>query len=341
MTRNNDIAESVNRVLDRYFKIWMARNGCNLQSGNDAEKPMLEFVLRQANGKQTIAAGMLGINATPNARRKPSDQSAVVRCHPRLFLLMKAAPRIQRLRQTRRPPFARHFATNSASSCCQRHRAKSLRRGLTGLPVTDVSGTCRLSRDARLARVKTLHPRVPGSVLARRDLPEHLRDHLPITTSRASIWWSMTSTAFQPTVVAAGLQPRDAIQVHRHRRSAMVRRDRTTVRGRRGRSRHRPDDYRRSSPELQVTTDASLQTHFSLAAGLHARRRYDSAISNHPAALSEMAENSPTGPGCSSPSTRSRTCATAKTLTRRRVLPQNGRHCGFGPIPNCRARTVL
>jgi len=74
MTRNNDIAESVNRVLDRYFQDLDGEKPAaiyNLVMKN-AEKPMLEFVLRQANGNQTIAAEMLGINRN-TLRRKLTE----------------------------------------------------------------------------------------------------------------------------------------------------------------------------------------------------------------------------------------------------------------------------
>ena len=71
MTRNNDIAESVNRVLDRYFQDLDGEKPVAIYSlvMKNAEKPMLEFVLRQANGNQTIAAEMLGINRN-TLRRK-------------------------------------------------------------------------------------------------------------------------------------------------------------------------------------------------------------------------------------------------------------------------------
>ena len=70
MTRNNDIAESVNRVLDRYFQDLDGEKPAAIYSlvMKNAEKPMLEFVLRQANGNQTIAAGCWASTATPAAQ---------------------------------------------------------------------------------------------------------------------------------------------------------------------------------------------------------------------------------------------------------------------------------
>lgn len=61
---SNDIADCVRRTLNRYFRdldgeqphaIYDMVMSC-------AEKPMLEVVMKQANGNQTVAAEMLGIN---------------------------------------------------------------------------------------------------------------------------------------------------------------------------------------------------------------------------------------------------------------------------------------
>ena len=50
MSRPNELADCVKRSLERYFK------------DMDGEKPMIEMVLGQAKGNQTLAAEMLGIN---------------------------------------------------------------------------------------------------------------------------------------------------------------------------------------------------------------------------------------------------------------------------------------
>ena len=50
MSRSNELADCVKRSLERYFK------------DMDGEKPMIETVLGQAKGNQTLAAEMLGIN---------------------------------------------------------------------------------------------------------------------------------------------------------------------------------------------------------------------------------------------------------------------------------------
>ena len=62
--RQNEIADSVRRSLERYFK---DLDGAKPRSIYDmvlknVERPMLEMVLDRAEGNQTIAAQMLGIN---------------------------------------------------------------------------------------------------------------------------------------------------------------------------------------------------------------------------------------------------------------------------------------
>ncbi|WP_126446746.1 helix-turn-helix domain-containing protein [Sulfuricystis multivorans] len=68
---SNDLADCVRRSLNRYFRdldgetphaIYDMVIGC-------VEKPMLEVVLKQARGNQTVAAEMLGISRS-TLRRK-------------------------------------------------------------------------------------------------------------------------------------------------------------------------------------------------------------------------------------------------------------------------------
>jgi Fis family transcriptional regulator, factor for inversion stimulation protein len=71
---SNDIAECVKRSLNRYFRdldgeIPRAVYDMVLRA---TEKPMLEVVMKQANGNQTVAAEMLGINRN-TLRRKLTD----------------------------------------------------------------------------------------------------------------------------------------------------------------------------------------------------------------------------------------------------------------------------
>jgi Fis family transcriptional regulator len=71
---SNEISDCVKRTLNRYFRdldgqIPSAVYDMVLQA---AEKPMLEVVMKHANGNQTIAAEMLGINRN-TLRRKLTD----------------------------------------------------------------------------------------------------------------------------------------------------------------------------------------------------------------------------------------------------------------------------
>lgn len=64
MRQTNEIADCVRRSLERYFK---DLDGARPRTIYDmvlknVERPMLEIVLMQADGNQTIAAEMLGIN---------------------------------------------------------------------------------------------------------------------------------------------------------------------------------------------------------------------------------------------------------------------------------------
>ena len=64
LNASGEIADSVRRSLERYFK---DLDGTRPQSIYDmvlknVERPMLEAVLDHAEGNQTIAAEMLGIN---------------------------------------------------------------------------------------------------------------------------------------------------------------------------------------------------------------------------------------------------------------------------------------
>ena len=62
--QTNEIAECVRRCLERYFKDLDGEKPCSIYDMvlKNVERPMLEAVLDQAEGNQTIAAEMLGIN---------------------------------------------------------------------------------------------------------------------------------------------------------------------------------------------------------------------------------------------------------------------------------------
>ena len=63
-TRSNDLADAVRRALERYFKDMDGEKPTAIHEMvlKNVEKPMIETVLRFAEGNQTLAAEMLGIN---------------------------------------------------------------------------------------------------------------------------------------------------------------------------------------------------------------------------------------------------------------------------------------
>ena len=64
LRQNNEIAECVRRALDKYFKDLDGEKPRSVYDMviRNVERPLLEAVLDQAEGNQTIAAEMLGIN---------------------------------------------------------------------------------------------------------------------------------------------------------------------------------------------------------------------------------------------------------------------------------------
>jgi Fis family transcriptional regulator, factor for inversion stimulation protein len=74
MSQHNEIASAVTRTLDQYFKDLDGESPVALHDLviRSAERPMLEFVLRQTDGNQTVAAQLLGINRI-TLRRKLTE----------------------------------------------------------------------------------------------------------------------------------------------------------------------------------------------------------------------------------------------------------------------------
>jgi Fis family transcriptional regulator len=74
MRRHNELAEAVKRSLERYFKDMDGETPTSIYDMvlSNVEKPMIEMVLGQAEGNQTLAATMLGINR--NTLRKKMQQ---------------------------------------------------------------------------------------------------------------------------------------------------------------------------------------------------------------------------------------------------------------------------
>jgi Fis family transcriptional regulator len=74
MSRSNELSECVRRSLDRYFKDMDGEKPTSIYDMvlRNVEKPMIETVLGHAEGNQTLAAEMLGINR--NTLRKKMQQ---------------------------------------------------------------------------------------------------------------------------------------------------------------------------------------------------------------------------------------------------------------------------
>jgi Fis family transcriptional regulator len=64
MNQQQDIAACVRAALEKYFRDLDGEKTCGIYEMvlKSVEKPMLEVVLKQAGGNQTLAAEMLGIN---------------------------------------------------------------------------------------------------------------------------------------------------------------------------------------------------------------------------------------------------------------------------------------
>ena len=74
MSRTNEVADSVKRSLERYFKDMDGEKPTSIYDMvlKNVEKPMIETVLQHAEGNLTLAAEMLGINR--NTLRKKMQQ---------------------------------------------------------------------------------------------------------------------------------------------------------------------------------------------------------------------------------------------------------------------------
>ncbi len=74
MSRQNELADTVRRALERYFRDMDGEQPTGIYQMvlKNVEKPMIETVLGKAEGNQTLAAAMLGIDR--NTLRKKMQQ---------------------------------------------------------------------------------------------------------------------------------------------------------------------------------------------------------------------------------------------------------------------------
>ena len=64
MSKGNELSDAVKRSLERYFKDMDGEKPTSIYEMvlKNIEKPMIEMVLGKAQGNQSLAAEMLGIN---------------------------------------------------------------------------------------------------------------------------------------------------------------------------------------------------------------------------------------------------------------------------------------
>ncbi|BAL23255.1 bifunctional phosphoribosylaminoimidazolecarboxamide formyltransferase/IMP cyclohydrolase [Azoarcus sp. KH32C] len=156
-----------------------------------------------------------------------------------------------------------------------------------GLPVTDVSEHTGFP-EMLDGRVKTLHPKVHGGILARRDLPEHMETIAAHDISRIDLV-VVNLYPFAQTVAKPDCTLEDAIENIDIGGPTMVRaaaKNHGTEAGGVGIVTD-PEDYDSIVAELKSNDGAlSYKTRFALAVKAFTHTaRYDSAISNHLTAL--------------------------------------------------------
>jgi Fis family transcriptional regulator len=73
---SSDIDDCVKRNLNRYFRDLDGQKPCAIYDMviQSVEKPMLEVVMDQAGGNQTVAAELLGINRNTLRRKLAEHQ---------------------------------------------------------------------------------------------------------------------------------------------------------------------------------------------------------------------------------------------------------------------------
>ena len=158
-----------------------------------------------------------------------------------------------------------------------------------GLPVTDVSDHTGFP-EMLDGRVKTLHPKVHGGILARRDLPEHLDTIAAHGITRIDLV-VVNLYPFEQTIAKPGCTLEDAIENIDSGGPAMVRAAAKNHGDAAGGVAivTDPDDYGRIIDELKANAGTlSYKTRFALAAKAYTHTaRYDSAISNFLTSLTD------------------------------------------------------
>eukprot|EP01038_Epipyxis_sp_PR26KG_P003391 gene3391-4832_t len=132
------------------------------------ERPILEVVMTRADGNQSHAAQMLGINR--NTLRKKLQEHGLLTFNNLATAMIKQAL-ISVSDKTGVLDFARALSAMGVNILSTGGTAKLLAdNGVAVTEVADYTGFPEMLD----GRVKTLHPKVHGGILARRDFPEHM-----------------------------------------------------------------------------------------------------------------------------------------------------------------------
>ncbi len=151
-----------------------------------------------------------------------------------------------------------------------------------GLPVTEVAAHTGFP-EMLDGRVKTLHPKVHGGLLARRELPEHM-DAIASHGIAPIDWLVVNLYPFEATVARPGCTLEDAIENIDIGGPAMVRSAAKNWQGVTVLT--DPAQYDAALAEFEASGSVSPRTRFRLAVAAFDRvARYDAAISNHLSAL--------------------------------------------------------
>ena len=193
MNGGNEICRSVEKSLDEYFRKLDGEppHGIYDMVIANVERSLIISIMHRAGGNQTNAADMLGLESQHPALEAVEVQHPLKsrlgptsQCRgrsPDTRLLSVAPPITQALLsvsdKTGLTDFARGLAALGVKLLSTGGTAKALADA--GLPVTEIASYTGFP-EMLDGRVKTLHPKVHGGILARRDLPAHveaLRGH--------------------------------------------------------------------------------------------------------------------------------------------------------------------
>ena len=290
---------------------------------------MIETVLGHAKGNQTLAAAMLGIDR--NTLRTKMQQlriKGVVSKVKRALISVSDKSGVVE--------FARALAALGVELLSTGGTAQLLEK--EGLAVTEVSAHTGFP-EMLDGRVKTLHPKIHGGLLARRDDPAHIAAMRaagiePIDLVVVNLY------PFQATVADPDCRFEDAIENIDIGGPAMLRSAaknhaawrwwsiRRTIRG----------CWRKSAQRRGQRGDALR----ARDEGVRAHRGYDGAIANYLTSLDEQ-RRAPEYPDIAQPAVLQarRTCATARTRTRapRSTATRTRSRAASRSTASCRARS--